>query len=94
MLEAGGMPILTDGFRVPDLDNPQGYYEDERVKTLKEDNIWLDEAEGKAVKIISHLLYYLPPIKHYKILFMKRALEEVVASQNAMLDRQKQGKAP
>ena len=32
MLEAGGMELLTDGIRTADEDNPQGYYEFERVK--------------------------------------------------------------
>lgn len=94
MLEAGGISIVADGVRAPDADNPQGYYEDERVKTLKETSAWLDEVEGKAVKIISHLLYNLPKTRQYKILFMKRTLEEVVASQNAMLDRRKQERSP
>ena len=34
MLEAGGVPIVTDGLRTADEDNPKGYYELERVKNL------------------------------------------------------------
>ena len=36
MLEAGGLPPLTDGLRAPNDDNPLGYYEFERVKKLPE----------------------------------------------------------
>ncbi len=87
MLEAGGMSILTDHIRTPDEDNPQGYYEYERVKKLKEDNTWLGEARGKVVKIISQLLFYLPPTYHYKVIFMRRKMEEILASQRQMLIR-------
>lgn len=87
MLEAGGMNILVDEVRTPDDDNPQGYYEYENVKNMKDATQWLDLAEEKAVKIVSHLLHHLPDTKTYKIIFMKRNLEEVIASQNTMLER-------
>jgi hypothetical protein len=32
MLDAGGVPILSDGEREADIDNPKGYYELERVE--------------------------------------------------------------
>jgi DNA-binding TFAR19-related protein (PDSD5 family) len=94
MLEAGGMTILADGLRTPDDDNPQGYYEYEPVKRIQTDASWLDFAEGKAVKILSHLLSYLPDTKTYNVIFMKRDLAEVVASQNAMLARMGKPKSP
>lgn len=87
MLEAGGMEILTDKIREADDDNPQGYYEFERVKKLKEDQAWLEDARGKAVKVISALLKDLPPGYDYKVIFMRRKLEEVLASQKQMLVR-------
>jgi hypothetical protein len=86
MLEAGGLPPLTDHIRRPNEDNPEGYYEFERVKKLpKGDTLWLAEAHGKAVKIIATLLQHLPPTYTYNVLFMRRNLKEVVASQNKML---------
>ncbi len=86
MLEAGGIPLLTDHQRQPDEDNPKGYYEFERVKQLpKGDVAWLEEAKGKAVKVISALLQHLPATYQYKILFMERDLDEVLASQRKML---------
>jgi len=60
MLEAGGMPIMTDNIREPDDDNPRGYYELEKVKQIKEDSSWLHACRGKAFKMVSELLYYLP----------------------------------
>lgn len=91
MLEQGGIPILSDGLRTADDDNPLGYYEFEPVKRLQKDASWLPEACNKAVKIIYIFLYNLPPSYRYKVLFMKRNLDEVVASQKAMLRRRQEG---
>jgi len=91
VLEAGGLSLLCDYKRRPDPDNPRGYYELEKVKTLPKDSSWLGEAEGKAVKIVSMLLYDLPPERHYKIVFVLRALTEVLASQATMLARRGEG---
>ena len=60
MLRAGGLPVLSDDQRAPDEDNPRGYLELERIKNLRTDQRWLDEAPGKAVKIIHLLLMELP----------------------------------
>jgi hypothetical protein len=88
MLEAGGMPVVTDGVRVADDSNPNGYYELEQVKTLSTggDTAWLARARGHAVKVISFLLTYLPESYDYQVIFMRRDLNEIVASQNKMLD--------
>ena len=89
MLEAGGLPIMTDGVREADLDNPRGYYELERVKNLEKDldKSWVAEGRGQVVKVISHLLKELPDDCFYRVIFMRRDLAEVVASQNKMLER-------
>jgi hypothetical protein len=89
MVEAGGAQLVMDGQRTADEDNPKGYFELEKVKELDktEDKAWLQEFRGKAVKIISFLLRDLPDDNYYKILFMRRNLEEIMASQNKMLDR-------
>ena len=89
MLEAAGLPIVTDGAREADEDNPKGYYELERIKDLAKetDDTWLRDARGKAVKIISYLLRSLPPTHNYDVIFMRRNIEEVIASQNKMLAR-------
>jgi hypothetical protein len=87
MLEAGGLGVLTDGIRSADEDNPKGYYEFERVKQIEHDQDWLDDARGKAVKMIAELLKHLPPEYDYKVVFMRRNIEEILASQRQMLIR-------
>ncbi len=86
MLDAGGVQLLVDGIREADVDNPKGYYEFERVKGLRNgDIIWLHQAKGKCVKVISALLFYLPSNYKYQVIFMRRDLSEVLASQARML---------
>ena len=89
MLEAGGLEVVQDGIRSADEDNPKGYFEDERVKDLEksEDPSWLHDCRGKVIKIISFLLKDLPADNHYKVIFLRRDLNEVMASQNKMLRR-------
>ncbi|MCH7663029.1 MAG: sulfotransferase domain-containing protein [Chloroflexi bacterium] len=88
MLEAGGIAPLTDHERVADDDNPKGYYEFERAKKLREgDTVWLQEAKGKAVKIISALVTSLPEDYSYDVILMRRDMSEVLASQRKMLLR-------
>lgn len=94
MLHAGGVPILTDAQRAADEDNPRGYFEFERVKQLRTDKGWLDEAAGKAVKIIHLLLMELPCNRPYRVVFMHRDLREVVKSQATMLARNARAGAP
>jgi hypothetical protein len=87
MLAAGGMPVLTDGVRTADDSNPKGYYELEAVKELHKqgDTSWLEDARGKAVKVVSFLLTWLPESYEYKVIFMQRDLREVIASETTML---------
>jgi len=88
MLEAGGLDPLIDNIRQADKDNPKGYYEFERVKALpKGDTAWLPDAGGKVVKIISALLEHLPVDYQYQVIFMRRNMDEILASQRKMLDR-------
>ncbi len=86
MLEATGIEIFTDGVRKADKNNPKGYNEHEIVKMLPKDTGWLSQAEGKAVKIISQLLFFLPDKYQYKIIFMKRNMKEVIHSQLTMIE--------
>lgn len=85
MLEAGGIPALTDNIRQPDAHNPHGYFEYEPVKRLATDSTWMKNARGKAVKIIYPLLRHLPPGFEYRVIFMDRDLAEVFDSQREML---------
>jgi hypothetical protein len=86
MLAAGGLDVMTDHLRIADDDNPVGYFELEDVKKLiNGEHSWLAQSNGKAVKVISTLLPYLPDGYQYRIIFMRRTIEEVLASQRKML---------
>ena len=94
MLAAGGIEIITDAIREADYDNPRGYLEFEQVKKIKQDSSWLPEARRKAIKMVSQLLYDLPPGERYCVIFMERDLDEVLASQEKMLARLGRPAAP
>jgi len=89
MLEAGGMQIMSDGARRADVDNPKGYYEYDRIKDLERetDKGYVREARGKALKVISFLIPHLPGDNDYRVIFMRRDLDEVLASQDKMIQR-------
>ncbi|MFH1763519.1 MAG: sulfotransferase domain-containing protein [Gemmatimonadota bacterium] len=86
MLEAGGMEAVTDGHRPPDESNLRGYFELERVKALEAGDVaWVEGAQGRVVKVIAYLLEHLPRTSQYRVIFMVRNLDEVLASQAKML---------
>jgi tetratricopeptide (TPR) repeat protein len=87
MLAAGGLPVLSDGRRAADDDNPLGYFEYEPVKHLHESADWLKDAKGRVVKVVAPLLHYLPRDQDYRIVFIERNVDEVLASQGQMLIR-------
>jgi tetratricopeptide (TPR) repeat protein len=87
LLAAGGIAPYTDGQRTPDSDNPRGYLEHAQATQLQKDASWIPQARGKAVKVVATLVRHLPPGEDYRIVFMMRNLDEVTASQRAMLDR-------
>jgi hypothetical protein len=93
MLEAGGLPVLSDAERAADVDNPKGYFELERIKNLEkeQDKSYLREGRGKAVKAISFLIKDLPDDNDYRVIFMRRDLDEVLVSQEKMIERLDQG---
>jgi hypothetical protein len=92
MLVAGGVPVITDEVRSSDDDNPGGYFEHERIKDLEkeQDKSWLRAARGKSIKVISHLLQSLPDDNYYRVILMRRDLDEILASQNIMLERREE----
>lgn len=85
MLANGGIEVVADHIRSADADNPRGYYEFERVKKLKQDASWLPDVRGRAVKMVSQLLYDLPTSERYRIIFMERDMDEMLDSQEKML---------
>jgi hypothetical protein len=94
MLANGGIEVVADHIRSADTDNPRGYFEFERVKKIKQDAKWLPDARGKAVKMVSQLLYDLPPSESYRIVFMERDMDEMLDSQEKMLTRLGRKAAP
>ncbi len=87
MIHACGVEVVADGQRIADADNPRGYLEFEAVKKLKNDSSWVASATGKAVKAISMLLFDLPASQNYRVIFMEREMDEILASQKEMLKR-------
>jgi hypothetical protein len=85
VLDKAALPILQDGVRESDVSNPQGYYELEDVKNIVVDNSFLDNAGGKAVKIVAPLPIYMKTELSYKMVFMRRDIEEILRSQEKML---------
>ena len=93
MLDAAGIQAVQDGIRTADVDNPKGYFEYEKVKELDKegaDKSWVKNHRGSAIKVISFLLEHLPSDNHYKVVFMRRNIEEVLASQAKMLDHREE----
>jgi hypothetical protein len=88
MLSEGGLHTVVDNLREADEDNPNGYFEIEDVKALKDgQSKWIYDARGKVVKVISYLLEFLPEDLTYDVIFMDREIHEVLASQKKMLER-------
>ncbi|MFC7444926.1 alkaline phosphatase family protein [Mesoflavibacter profundi] len=87
MLNNGGLNVLTDKNRKPDQSNPKGYFEFDPAMSLHKDNLWLEKAQNKCVKIVAPLLKFLDPKYRYKVIFMNRDLNEVVKSQQIMLGK-------
>jgi len=92
MLGAGGVPLLVDDQRPPDDNNPHGYFEFTPVARTKSEADWVPTARGRAVKVVSYLVPYLPLGEDYRFIFMRRTMDEVLTSQDRMLG--KVGPAP
>ena len=90
-LDAGGLSVMTDDHRPATEDNPNGYYEYEPVKSLADQNNWLDQACGKTIKIVSPILRHLPSHLSHRIVFLLRDIQEILASQKSMLTRRGHG---
>lgn len=87
LLNKSSLDILSDGIRQKDISNPEGYYELEAVKGIVRDNSFLKDAAGKVVKIVAPLPIYLDKSLDYRIVFMRRDIEEVLKSQEKMLNK-------
>ncbi|MFN5912552.1 MAG: sulfotransferase [Bacteroidota bacterium] len=82
-----GIPILSDGLRTSDINNPEGYYELEAVKGIVRDNSFLKDAQGKVIKIVAPLPIFLDKQYQYRVVFMRRDMDEILRSQEKMLSK-------
>jgi hypothetical protein len=82
MLESCGIPIIQDGFKQPDENNPHGYYETRDVYSIHNQNLSvLDNSDGKAVKILPPtIVRHLPDDRQFKTIFLLRDPLEVSKS--------------
>ncbi|MBX3743870.1 MAG: alkaline phosphatase family protein [Verrucomicrobiae bacterium] len=94
MLRLGGLEPMTDGVRAADEDNPEGYLEWEAVRDLPWRPDLLDDAEGRAVKVVAPLLPHLPVQHRYQVIVMGRPAEEIARSQGLFLERRGGTAAP
>lgn len=86
LLAAGGLPLLYDDERSPDVHSPHGYFELSAVKQLTA-GAKLPPSAGKGLKVVSALLPYLPADRQYYVIWLERPLLEVILSQQKMLGK-------
>ncbi len=90
ILEKSSLEILTDGIRQKDNNNPEGYFELDAVKGIVKDNSFLKSAVGKVVKIVAPLPIFMDKSLSYRVIFMRREIEEILRSQEIMLNKDQQ----
>src|SRR5262245_59176353 len=94
ILDNRGIDVFPDRIPRAATDNHKRYCECERVQAIQRDTSWLPDTRGKAFKMVSQLLYDLPPSEKYRIIFMERDFDEMLASQEKMLQRLGKPAAP
>lgn len=86
VLNAVDVPVAFDDLRLPDENNPKGYFELEGgkiINKLMNGTFPLQKYQGVFIKITAFGLLYLPYGK-YKIIYMERNLEEIFDSMQKM----------
>ena len=89
LLNSADLPTSSDDSRLPDQNNPKGYFELEGGKIINKliDGLFpLDDFKGKFIKITAYGLRYLPPGK-YKIIYSERNMEEILDSMDKMIGK-------
>lgn len=87
LLGAAGLELAQDTARPPDADNPRGFFELEAARRLRAGSGFLEGCRGRVVKVVAPLVLDLDPALGLRLLFIERDLDEVLASQRAMLTR-------
>ena len=86
ILHNGGYPVAADEKRLPDENNPKGYFELEGGKIINkliEQKFPFNKFKGKIIKITAYGLKYLPP-GNYAIIYSERNIEEILDSMEKM----------
>ena len=87
IIAKSGLPIAADNKRAADYDNKKGYFEvDQIINKIKDDPQGIFKFDGKVVKIIHYGLQFLPK-GDYKIIYVERDLDEVLASMEKMMGK-------
>ena len=85
LLEACGIPAVTDRVRKSNVFNPKGFYEHEKLRSWTVDAEWLNAQRGKAIKIVEPLIQDAPLPRGKKVVVrMRRSLDHVLKSQRRM----------
>lgn len=87
ILYLGGMKVAFDTKRKPDEHNPKGYFELEGgkiINRLMEGTFPIEKYDGMVIKVTAYGLKFLPRGK-YKIIYMLRDLDEIMASMSKMI---------
>ena len=87
ILYLGGMKVAFDHKRKPDEHNPKGYFELEGgkiINRLMEGTFPMERYDGKVIKVTAYGLRFLPK-GYYKIIYMLRDLDEIMASMSKMI---------
>lgn len=90
ILRAGGIRTSFDDSRLPDQNNPKGYYELEGgkiINKLMDGSFPLNRYRGKFIKITAYGLKFLP-LGKYKIIYSERNIEEILDSMEKMIGKE------
>lgn len=86
ILYYGGMDVAFDTKREPDEHNPKGYFELEGgkiINRLMDGTFPMEKYDEKVIKVTAYGLKFLPP-REYKIIYMMRDIDEIMASMEKM----------
>ena len=84
ILQAGGMPVLCDDISRANEHNPRGYLEYSKTRTIVKDSSWIKDAKGMAIKVMAVHLRFIPPEHNYRVIFMRRNVDEIIFSREIM----------